>query len=358
MYQANAEHTGFVPRSVLPQYASQRWAVQPHGSEFSGLAISDGMVFTTPSTYFGAEAPLVAQSLTTGQIAWSVDFGSVFSVNQPAIDNGLVYLQTSNNSGSTYLHCYSTTGNFQWRAPFASQWEHYLSPIIVGGKIYIDGGTYGGMYSFDAIGGKQIWYTGLPQYDSWSPTWTNGKLLAYTNQLDVLAPDTGQILGTITDPDYYWSGYSPNQAPVVVGDYAYVTNGGRLVAFNIQNNTIAWARSISATGQVATDGQQLFVIAGGALSVREPSTGNPLWAWVPSASGSITTNLIVTKSHVIAGDGNQTYLVNRTTHLVDHTFPVSGLLAYAADTLVVATQASLVYAFNLPTDELFANGFE
>ena len=59
------------------------------------------------------------------------------------------------------------------------------------------------------------------------------------------------------------------------------------------------------------------MIAGGALSVRNPADGALLWSWLPTPSGSVTTNLIVTDSHVIAGDGSNTYLVNRATHKTD-----------------------------------------
>jgi hypothetical protein len=358
MYQANAEHSGYIPRTILASLTQPRWSVQAQGAGPTGLAISDGFVFTTPNSTFNPESPLVAQSLVTGAIAWSIDFGSIFSVNQPAIDGGRIYLQTSNNSGETYLHCYGVDGSFQWRAPFGSQWEHYLGPIVVNGNLYFNGGTYGGMYSFSTQGGKMQWYTALPQYDSWSPTWANGKLLAYTNRLDIVEPTTGQSLGTIEDPDYYWSGYSPNQAPVVIGHHAYTTNGGRLIAFNLDLQTIAWTRSIEAIGQVATDGQQLFVIAGGAMSVRDPENGNQIWAWVPSASGSVTTNLVITKNYVIAGDSSSTHLVNRATHQTDHTYPATGMLAYAADTLIIATNQGLVEAYELPTDELFAHDFD
>ncbi len=357
MYQGNPEHTGYVAQTLMPKLSSPLWSVAAQATSISGLAISDGLVLTTPSTYFNTHAPLVAQDLATGAILWSVDFGQVFSVNQPAVDNGVIYLQTSDNGGATYLHTYQVDGTFLWRAPFDSQWEHYLGPIVVNGQVYFDGGSYGGCYSFDAVSGAMNWYTGLPQYDSWSPTWDNGVLLAYTNQLDILAPDTGVDLATITDPNYVWNGYSPDQAAVAVGNLAYVTNGGRLVAFDTLHHTIAWTQSISASGQVATDGTDLFVTAGGALTARDPATGNLRWAWVPTATGSVTTNIIVTKQHVIAGDGTNSYVIDRTTHKTVATLPGSGMLAYGADVLAIAQSSGMVTTYYLPTDEIFHDGF-
>ena len=358
MYQGNPEHSGYIAQSLLPDEATPEWTQQAQGSAPSGLAVANGLVLTTPTTYFNNTAPLVAQNIFTGDTVWSQDFGTVFSVNQPAVKDGVIYLQTSDSS-ATYLHCYLVDGTFMWRAPFGSQFEHYLGPIIVDGNVYFDGGAYGGIYSFSGSDGALNWYTGLPQYDSWSPTWANGLLVAYTDQLDVVTPDTGLKIVTIPDPNYVWSGYSPSQAAVVIGNYAYVTNGGRLMAYDMLAQNIAWAKAISATGQVATDGTQLFVIAGGALSVRNPVDGSLLWSWVPSPSGSVTTNLIVTDSHIIAGDGTSTYLVNRTTHKTEGTpFPASGKLAYGSDRLVIADASGFVHVYFLPTDEMFANSFD
>lgn len=358
MYQGNPEHSGYVPQILIPSLARPLWAIAGQADQPSGLAISDGLVLTTPYTYFHASAPLVAQSIVDGSIMWSADFGSIYSVNQPAVDNGVIYLQTSDNEGATYLHAYLVDGTFLWRAPFGSQWERYLGPIAVNGQLYFDGGTYGGIYSFDATNGSQNWLTGLPQYDSWSPTWHNGLLLAYTDEIDVIAPGTGLVIGTIADPNYIWNGYSPNQAAVAIGNTAFVTNGGRLVAVDLLGNKVAWGLTISASGQVATDGQQIFVTAGGALTVRDPTNGKLAWSWAPSPSGSVTTNIIVTKNHVIAGDDTNTYLVDRATHKTVATLPGSGMLAYGQDTLVIADSTGMVTAYYLPTDQMFHDGFD
>lgn len=358
MYQANAGHTGYIKGHLLFEQAQSMWTVQAQPGRPSGLAVADGLVLTTPETYFDAQAELVAQRLSDGQPLWRKDFGNVFSVNQPAVQDGLIYLQTGRHSDATFLHCYSVDGTFQWRTPFDAQWERYLGPIVVDGSVYFNGGHYGGIYKVSETAGKMEWYSGLPQYDSWSPTWNDGTLLAFTNRLDIIDPESGAINATIEDPDYVWGGYSPKQAPVVVGDLAYVTNGGRLVAFDLVEESVAWTRLLSATGQVSTDGNELFMIAGGALSVREPTQGNFVWSWAPPASGNLTTNIIVTDSHVIVGDDARTYLVNRATRLADRVISATGLLAYAADTLVIADATGAVRAFSIKTDELFASAFE
>jgi hypothetical protein len=281
----------------------------------------------------------------------------LFSLNQPAIDGGNVYAQVSNNFEGTYLSAYALDGTFQWRAPFDSQWEHYLGPIAVDGTLYFDGGEYGGMYAFNEADGSQRFYTGLPQYDSWSPTWADGNLVVYTDELDVISASTGQVVQTITDPDYDWRGYSPDESPIVLGNRAYATNYGRLIAFDLGQGTIAWVRDVAATGQISTDGIDLFVVAGGALTVRDAASGDAIWSWVPSASGSVTTRIVVTKSHVIVGDDTNTYLVNRTTHRTDSTLATSGLIAYAEDTIFIADSSGTLSAYRF-VDPIFASGFD
>lgn len=351
-YQGNVEHNGYLPRHLLLQPTTPAWTnLAIAGQSVNGLAVSDGLVFTTHNR------SLVAQRLADGHIVWSHDFGFVGSVSPPAIDSGNLYLQTS-DLYYTYVHKFQIDGTFLWRAPFQSQDEAFLGPIVVDGTLYFDGGMYGGAYSFDTQDGYMNWYTNLPQFDRWSPTWWNGSLVIYTNRLDVLTASSGADSKTIADPGFVFPYQGTNQAPVVVGDYAYATNAGRLLAFDMQAGTQPWALAIGASGQVATDGTQLFVVAGSALSVRDPATGAEAWSWTPPASHAATPGFVVTDSHVVVGDGTSTYLVNRTTHTADATYAASGLIAYAADVLVIADTGGGVHAFSLPSDAIFRSAFE
>jgi len=219
------------------------------------------------------------------------------------------------------------------------------------------GVTTGGLYRFDALSGTRTWYHPLPQVDMWCPTWNHGLIVAYTDRIDVIAPDTAVSINTIYDNDQA-PGAGSGQAAVVLGNLAYVTNGGRLVAYDLLNTRIAWALAIGASGQVATDGNELFVIAHGSLSARAPSDGTQRWSWTSPSSEGLSSNLIVTDSHLIAGDSIGTYLVNRTTHQADAALPATGMLAYGADTLVMADTNGIVHAYHVPTDSLFTGGFD
>ena len=270
---------------------------------------------------------------------WSINVPNVVSVSWPVSDGSAIYFQVSNSTLGNNLYSYALNGTLNWRSPYASRWQHYLGPIIVDGTLYFEGGTYGGLYSFNASNGAQQWYTPLPNYDSSSPTWWNGQLLAYTNRLDILDAHTGHLLATITDPNSQSA--PPNQAPVVIGNFAFVTNGGRLVAFDLVNKSIAWTQAINATGQISTDGAELFVVSGGSLNSRHPASGVLLWSWTPPSVGLIS-NLIVTQSHVIASNGRGIFVVNRESHTVDKSWmgTAGDLLAFGEQTLVVASTSS------------------
>jgi outer membrane protein assembly factor BamB len=153
MYQANPQHTGYIAQTLLPAEASFAWSEKAQASAPSGLAVANGLVLTTPTTYFNSVAPLVAQNLFTGETEWSQDFGAVFSVNQPAVADGVIYLQTSTTKVSNRL--LPRRRNVQWR-PFNSMGTSGL--IIVNGSVYFDGGAYGGIYSVQGATGLQSVY--------------------------------------------------------------------------------------------------------------------------------------------------------------------------------------------------------
>ena len=95
-----------------------------------------------------------------------------YSVNPPAYANGKVYIQTGKGTSSPppYLTAYNgKSGTMVFQSTFAAQWENYLAPTPYGGNIYINGGYYGGMYSFNGSSGSQNWFANVPQYDGWTP---------------------------------------------------------------------------------------------------------------------------------------------------------------------------------------------
>jgi outer membrane protein assembly factor BamB len=155
-YQGNALHTGYVPVTLDASQFTKSWSV-PIGD--SGAALqqateADGMVYVSQSGYFSDQG-LYVLNAQDGSVLWNLPFPNIFSVNPPAYDNGKVYIQTVNNSGDTWVRAYEASSGTQvFQAAADAQWENYLAPTIVDHTLYVDGGTYGGMYSFNGRTGR------------------------------------------------------------------------------------------------------------------------------------------------------------------------------------------------------------
>lgn len=360
-YQGSSSHSGFIDRDLHPGRARTLWSRQVQdGRAISGMAAAEGFLYTTPATYFGAVAPLIAVDAKTGTQQWSVDFAPQFSVNAPAYWNGRVYLQTDNESTASYIRAYDAhTGAFVWRSEVGAQWEHFLAPTPIDGTIYFNGGTYGGLYAFDASTGQGKYFTQLPQYDAWTPVpYGADKLLNLTNRLDVVDRASGAALYSVDVPSFYWSGYSVGQVPVVLGDMAYYTNGGYLNGADLVAKSTPIHLALNASGQVSTDGKELFVLTSGALSVRRPSDGAQLWAAEASPAFGFRQQFVVFRNYVIGSSSEETVVVNRLTHAVDLRIPVAGKLIYANDTLFIAEDDGTVTAVELPSSDVFTDDFE
>lgn len=360
MYQGNPQHSGYVARTLQIDRAAPLWSTHtqyggPNGiypSAISGTLISDGMVITTPGTYFQRSAPMVSQDIRTGQVLWSVDFGSVFSVSPPAVDQGMIYVLAG-----SYLHAFQLDGTFLWRSPYADQASRTLGPIVVDGSVYFNGGNYGGLYSMSAQDGLTQWFATLPQMDGWAPTWYDGNVVTFTNELDALNSSNGVVASHVTLTNGWQIGRD-NQAPVVAHGFAYVGYGS-LYAFDIANQQLAWTTPLAVQSQISTDNRSLYAIVAGAIDVLDPADGGVQWSWTPAAGATLNSNILITASHVLVGDSNATYVINLQTHALDYTFAAAGALSYGADTLVISGTDGTVSAFTLPsTDTLFANGFE
>jgi hypothetical protein len=190
----------------------------------------------------------------------------------------------------------------------------------------------------------------------------NGVVYGFTTRLNALNPADGTTLLAIPNPNDTVD-TSSGRAPVFAGNSAFVTQGKQVAAFDVGVPDYAWSIDHYAAGQVATDGNEIFYISTGALAVHDSVTGALAWGWEapaqgPGNPGAISDNFIVTKSHVILSDGVDIYFINRATHREETGYQVAGVLAYAADTLLVGDKNGIVTAFHLPSDEIFKGSFE
>lgn len=341
MFQGNAAHTGYLPAVLNPPVFRLRWQHTINaGAALNPVTAAEGKVFVSEIGYF-SNAGLYVLDAASGAQLWSVNYGSIFSVNPPSYGDGIVYIQTGDHASDTYLRAYhAATGALVFRSAHAAQWERYYAPTIYDGKVYVNGGYYGGMYGFDAYSGSMLWFLGLNQYDQWTPAVDSQYAYAYTGEyspdLSVVDRLTGAFLFNIPDPNFNWNGWSMNLAPVLgSATNVLAIHDGRLIFFDLAARNIRWQLHDNFQGQPSVAKGIIYAINAGALNARAELTGNLLWAWeMPTAT--LTDTMIVTDSHLLVGSPNAVYAVNLQTHLSDWSYPVGGHLALGEGVLYVA----------------------
>jgi len=355
MYQADARHTGHLNLYLRPDRAALRWQrAVGAGRPLNPATAGDGKVFVTQQTYFEGGQALFALDAVDGHTLWSKDFGQVFSVNPPSYAYGMVYVQTGKDIGPTppYLRALDgQTGETVFERTFGAQWESYLAPTVDGGNVYVNGGYYGGMYSFEAFSGEPRWFLSLPQYDKWTPAIANGRAYAYLGEyqpgLHVADKTTGALATYIPDPDFAWDGWSMNEAPVVAGACVAAIHDGRLLLFDPDQRSIRWQLHRNFKGQAAVGHKEIYAVDAGHLAVVDKATGADVWSWQPP-EGALQGQMIVTESHVLASTASNVYAVDIRTRQSVWSYPAAGTLALAEGTLYVVSPSGVLTAITMP----------
>jgi outer membrane protein assembly factor BamB len=345
MFQADESHSGYLPVAIDVASIKLRWQKSITTKALNPATTSGDMVFVSEKASSSAAA-LRALNAADGTVAWTVSLGTPFSVNPPSYANGSVYLQTCNNSSDTWLRCYdAATGAKIFVVPHGAQWENYFAPTIKDGTVYIDGGTYGGMYAFDGTTGAQLWFNGLQQYDEWTPAVDATCAYSYVGGVFyAVKRSDGTTAYTITDPNYSWSGYSMNLAPVLGSmNEALVIYGGRLVSFDLSKQNIAYDVSGSFTGQPAVHGGVIYAVDGGTLYAIDEATGARLWSWSDVGKTLIGT-VIVTDSHVFVRNPTRVHAVDPVLQTSVWNYKDSGAMSLGAGALFLARSDGTVTA--------------
>jgi outer membrane protein assembly factor BamB len=377
MFQGNPAHTGYVPVGLNPANFALCWQTTLHaGVALNPVTEGEGKVFVSEYGYF-SDVGLYALSATNGAVLWSVDYGDLYSLNPPSYGYGNVYIQNGNGFG-TYdaaLSAYQAgTSAAVFRSPVSAQWERYLAPTLYDGNVYVDGGHFGGIYSFNATNGTQNWFGYVAQYDGWTPAVDANYCYVYTGSGDTI-PILGEFRiidrfsGTtaylVTDNAFQCDSYTMNAA-VVLGAHndAFAINEpgsiypgygrfGRLLKFDLHSDAanaphIGWVLSDLFTGQPTLANDVLYVNDGGILVALDELTGSRLWAWAPSPAESLIGTIVATDSHLFVGTGVATYAIDLGSHEAVWSYPVSGDLAYGDGVLYVAGADGILTAITAP----------
>jgi outer membrane protein assembly factor BamB len=237
------------------------------------------------------------------------------------------------------------------QAPHEAQWERYFAPTIYEGKVYVDGGYYGGMYAFDQFSGEQEWFLELPQYDQWTPAVDASLAYSYVGEYSpgLYAADrvTGALNFVIPDPNFEWDGWSMNLAPVL-GDHddLIVVHDGRLISFDLEARSIGWELQRQFTGQPTVANDKIYAIDAGHLVVLDEVSQADLWSWEPPA-GSLQGAMILTDTHLLASTATAVYAVDLATREATWSFPAGGHLAIGDGALYIASSDGTLTAVSI-----------
>lgn len=337
-------HTGVVVGRLLGRQPVERWSYQPSiPGELLHPAIAAGRVHTGISTYVSAGMCAVTLDLASGAQRWRRDFADGFSLNPPTVDGGRVYLQRGNHSEDTQLWSLdAATGQVVWQAPFGAQWERYLAPCVADGKVFINGGGYGGMYGFRQSDGAQLFFVQLDQVHGWTPTWLDGRLYSQAgSNLRAHSPVDGGVMAHATR--IY------GQLPPVAADGKLVVRDSvDLAAYDAATLQRRWRISEAGrfTAMPAVAGGLVYApLMAGGMEVRSLNDGSLQRSVV--FPGTAVGQPIVSDDMVIVASDSVTYGLDRTTWQTRWTLPVGGLLSLGQDHLCVTGSVRLV-CYHLP----------
>lgn len=344
-YQANAEHTGYVPVSVAPASAVIRWVINNPGSEYRSSTYAMIKAAEGEKLYAQIGEMLVGFSEQDGTRSWQYSPGYIlnaFNYELLLTQGGLLaymygYSDNFGVNAFVSLDKQSAAKNFQidvennWLAYglAADDTNFYYGSSSSLGSVNVRSLASGdvvdsqnapagvGFYSSPVFVGSSLLYNGVDNNDdqvlvSLSPA---------TNESSTLVTNTGvrnnAVMQVISPMKLADNNVVALSAPNAEGDN-YVSS------FDPTLMTKRW--SFAGKYEVALASAAGVVYAANnknhRLEARNAATGALLWSWTLPASdvSSFTGNVVVTDSHVFVTSNRHLYSISLTTRSVDFSF--------------------------------------
>lgn len=351
-FQRDAGHTGYVPATFHPRSFHYKWEWRRQSSGVLGfinpVATAPGMVFVSDDEYFGSPA-LRALRESDGSVAWQQVFEDYPALNPPAAANGKVYVATTGHQ-QTFLWAFNAnTGAPVFQNNFSSQWAHVLAPTVRDGRVFTNGGYYGGgVYAYHDTTGDLQWSMFGGDDDMTTPAVDQSRAYYYTGTA-LVSYDTATGLQLSSTPDPYspQQGYSHHGAPMLGGPDSVTTfSGGAfsgrasssveqydnrpLVNFSVTGNTARWRTTRLYKTQPATAKGVIYAGSNApkAFDAIDEATGQVLWSWVPPPSDTaFHRNIVVTDNLAFVSTNRAVYAIDLKTREPVWSYPVPGMLA-------------------------------
>jgi outer membrane protein assembly factor BamB len=284
-----------------------------------------------------------AFDLTTGAQQWSFPVLASFSTNPPTVHNGRVYFQRgkgSNDASSPQLFCLNAdTGAQIWASVFAAQSESYEAPSVNDQGIFINGGTYGGMYGFNPDG-SQRFFQSLAQVDGWTPTLHKDRLFSFVgNTFTEHNPADGSTIWSLGN-------LSGTNVVAAQGDSAVLSSSSLLTCIDLPSRSVRWQKVASFSGRPAMAAGKAYAIQGNAVRsyALADGTPGPVFQTVGSSS-SLLDQPVLFNDRLLISDSTKTWVFNLADGRLLQTLSAGGRLSYSNGYLLAAGTDGILRAF-------------
>jgi alpha-tubulin suppressor-like RCC1 family protein len=334
-------HTGHHPAALEGCNFMPAWTqTVQSGSALNRAAIADGRAVIVPQGYFVTGLAAKAVDLATGRLLWSFPFPSSYSSNPPSLFNGRVYFQRGKGTGDTpQLFCLNAgTGTQLWASTYSAQWESYEAPAVAEQGVFVNGGSYGGIYGFN-LDGSQRFFQSLAQVDGWTPTISNGRLFSWTQG--------SFIEHNPADGTKHWNLATTSGTGVaaIQGNAALLLGSG-LGCIDLDRRAQRWQIAGGFTGSPAVGSGRVFAIQGNAVRSYALADGTPGVVYQTNAgSGALLSQPIVFNDRLVISSEAKTYVFRLVDGQLLQTLAAGGRLSYSNGYLLAAGSDGVLRAF-------------
>jgi hypothetical protein len=328
-YQGNAAHNGFVPATFDPAKFSRRWTIPASNALPSAAVIDNGKAFVVRGNSL-ISWRLEAINEDTGETAWSVDFGKLDQVNDPAAANGKVYLTSTGKQDSFFWVFDQGTGRLLSKTPMtlSGLGYHYYAPTVFEDKIYTGSDhDNGGVSKFSDPDGRLEWQSRMSNdWFEWTPAVDSTYVYGFiSGTLTALRKTDGRSMFNIGTPFSAFSGTG-----LVLGDQmAYAPSHATLFGFDLAKQSIAWSFDNLPRGMPALSKDTLYTLAerGTRLEARATTTGALKWTANVDDVGCNMCSVVATNKHIFVSLDIETLAIDIDSHAVVWRHPLGGKLA-------------------------------
>ena len=344
------DHTGYSTSALGRSGWAQRWSYAAMGSNSSlqPPASAGGKVFVTFKD--GTGSRLVALNAGNGSPVWSRGFASAHSMNPPSHHAGRVYVQRGNHASDTQIFAVNAgTGDTVWTTPHSAQWESYMAPAVSNDGVFVNGGSYGGLYGFSGEHGSQMFFLGMYQTSNWTPALLGSELYAFVaGALSRHDPATGAV---VWSKSLGWggSGHTMDRTIALHDRRAFLINDSPssnsyvdedLVCIHLDTRATVWLVNGDFTGTPAVSSDTVFAISGNVVQARTASDGILVGAYATPAGTYLQGQPVVTDDLVIASSPGNTFIFGRYDRALLATLNRGGHPAVVDDALIISSPST------------------